>query len=224
MRQSLAGGLVVAVMVIVGTSTARAQTTLDPVVSFQASCSISGGLFGSCGGGFSNSSFYFAGPFSPGLSVGTGINQFGSGGPLPFIVFAVGATGGAITYDGASCDNSDLVNGVSCGGVVVLGSIKVDTPNDAGLSPGTVVSESGPGSMQGFFCDPCDGFSPQVASANVTATYQFTLTAPGTQTPWSWTGAKFSSIAPTPEPPTLLLFGTGLLIFGTIACRKFQNS
>lgn len=206
-------------MLLVGTPTAEAQTQLQPIDSFQATCNadISDGR-GFCSGGFSDGSFGFFGPFA--AVSGSGLNQFAPGEGLPSIEFSIGTSGGVFTYNGNSCNYDDILGGISCSGEVLLAS-GISPPDDRGVSPGAVVSVVGQGSMEGFFCEPCSGRPPQVATANVAATYQFVLTAPGTPTPWSWTGAEFSSqLAPTPEPSTLLLFGSGLLLFGIILCRR----
>ena len=144
------------------------------------------------------------------------------GSPLPFVGFGIGTNGGIFSYDGTPCNYGLAIGGVSCDVSVILGSTTILSPNDAGLSPGAVVSVVGPATVPGFFCEPCtdDPTTPQVVDINVIATYQFTLTAPGAINPWSWTGAEFTSLPPTPEPSGFLLFGTGLLAFGIIVCRK----
>jgi len=208
----MVGILVVAAMLVLGTSTARAQTQL-------ATCSYASGSgrLGSCSGGFPDSSFSFSGPFYT-FEIGT-VNQLEIGGPPPPIEFGVGTNGGAFTYNGIVCNYDVVLGGNSCDGDVLIAA-QVFPPNDTGFAPGAVVSIVGPAMMKGFFCEPCSGSTPQVASANVTGTYQLTLTAPGTLAPWSWTGANFSSLPSTPEPSTLLLFGSGVLLLGIIFFRK----
>jgi len=205
MRKSLVGVLVVAAMLVVGTSTARAQTQL-------ATCSGA-----SCSGALSDPTFLFYGPFFIQCCPG---NQFEAGTIPPAIEFGVGTNGGTFTYNDISCNYGNVIVGTSCDGDVVLAA-SIFTPDDTGFAPGAVVSIVGPGSIEGFFCEPCSsGLTPQVTSTDATATYQFTLTAPGTISPWTLTEANFSSLPPVPEPSTLLLYGSGLFLLGIFVCRK----
>ncbi|HEX4165074.1 MAG TPA: PEP-CTERM sorting domain-containing protein [Bryobacteraceae bacterium] len=174
--------------------------------SFQATCSAAPGSNGVCGGGFSDFSFTFGGPFIPGFP---GPNQFAPGEPPSFIEFEVGSSGGTFTYQGNTCNYDMVIHGSPCDGSVVLGSSVLATPDDRGLSPGDVVSVVGPGRAEGFFCASCNGApsSTPIFDIEVRASYQFTLTAPGTPTPFSWTGAQFSSV---PEPASWVFATLGL--------------
>jgi PEP-CTERM motif len=216
MAKYLVGLLVVAAILFLGTSSASAQTQL-------ASCTGGYGETGSCGGALSNPSFLFEGP----LYTGNFDNQFAVSAAPGAIQFGVGTNGGAFIYNGIYCDYGVQIGGtggaVCDGDVIIASNISMGTPDDTGYAPGAVVSVTGPGTIQGFFCDPCGteyGYPPQVAFATVTTTYQFTLTAPGTQAPWTLTSASFNSLPSTPEPSTLLLFGSGLFLLGIIICQK----
>jgi PEP-CTERM motif-containing protein len=162
--------------------------------TFKASCSFNG-FSGGCGGDYQNGTdeFAFGGPF-PGSA-----DRYAPGQGTPYIEFGVGTNGGSFSFQGNSCDYSVQLGGFPCDGDVSFGT-GMAPPDDTGLSRGDVVTIAGTGRAQGFWCwgDGCM-MGAQLFDLDVTGTYQFTLTDPGTPTPFSWTGAEFSSV---PEPGT----------------------
>ena len=130
----------------------------------------------------------------------------------PYVDFSVGTDGGSFTFQGNMCDYGVVLAGTNCDGEVQLGA-PLDVPDDTGLSLGDVVSVSGSGTAQGFFCwvEECNqGLQSIFDLEDVRATYQFTLTEPGTITSFSWTGAEiqFRSCS---EPGTLVFATLGLV-------------
>jgi len=178
--------------------------------SFQATCSRTTTIPDSPGvcGGSSDSSFSFGGPFLAGPG---GDTLFAPGEIAGAIDFGIGTLGGNFTYQGDPCNYDNTTFGHKpCDGEVVFGPFGIVTPSDTGLSLGDVASVVGPGTAQGFFCDPCDGPakpSHPIFDIPVTATYQFTLTSPGARQPFTLTGAQVSSV---PEPGTWVFASLGL--------------
>jgi hypothetical protein len=179
--------------------------------SFQATCSLFPGEgYGGCGGTW-DSSFSFGGPFFPGPQVAPGLTTL-------TVEFEVGTSGGVFSYMGSTCDY-DTSNHTGCDGEIQLGSPLLGPPAGTGLSAGAVVNVVGLSPAEGFYCDPCSGDPSTTTSPifdqQVLTTYQFTVTAPGTPYPFSWTGAEFTSV---PEPGTWAFTILGLLglafIFG----------
>jgi hypothetical protein len=170
--------------------------------TFQATC-VSNGFNGGCAGAYKNGTdeFGFGGPF-PGSS-----DRYAPGEGPPYIEFGVGTNGGSFIFQGNSCDYSVQLGGFPCDGDVSFGA-GIGAPDDTGLSRGDVVTVAGTGRAQGFWCwgDGCTN-GAQVFDLDVTGTYQFTLTDPGTPKPFSWTGAQFNSV---PEPGTWVFATLGL--------------
>jgi hypothetical protein len=170
--------------------------------SFEATCTPSA-FEGNCAGAYKNGTdeFSFGGPF-PGSS-----DRYGPPEGTPYIEFSVGTNGGSFTFQGNTCDYGVQLSGFPCDGDVSFGA-QLGVPDGTGLSLGDVVSVKGPGRAQGFWCwgDGCTNGAP-VFDLDVTATYQFTVTDPGTPTPFSVTGAQFSSV---PEPGTGVFATLGL--------------
>jgi hypothetical protein len=169
--------------------------------TFQAACSGAG-----CGGSYNGNTFGFGGPFPSGRVGPQSDPNFPYN---PLIDFSIGTNGGSFTSGGNTCDYSVLLGGGNCYGEVSFGAY-MGPPDDTGLSLGDVVSVKGTGSAEGFFCwdgDCPTGGPPPLFNLNVTATYQFTLTDPGTLYAFTWTGAEFSSV---PEPGTWVFATLGL--------------
>lgn len=182
------------------------------VGSFQATCSLfPGDGYGSCEGSW-DSSFGFGGPFFPGPQVAPGLTTL-------TVEFEVGTSGGVFTYMGSTCDY-DTANHTGCDGEIQLGSPLLGPPAGTGLPAGAVVNVVGLSPAEGFYCDPCYG-DPSTTSPifdiQALTTYQFTVTAPGTLYPFSWTGAEFTSV---PEPGTWAFAILGLLGMGVIFRRR----
>ena len=185
----------------------------DSLESFQATCgpTATGGYH--CGGIYTNGlefSFGFVGPFpgSPGFGIPGGGPRYANGQPPPPIDIGVGTRGGTFSSQGHTCNYGDVLGGVDCDGEVFLGA-ELGAPDDTGLSLGDVVSVVGTGKAQGFLRD--GEFMASFGLPEVHATYQFTLTDPGTFEPFSWTGAQFSfGSAPVPEPGTWVFATIGL--------------
>jgi len=181
--------------------------------SFEATCGAT--VTESCSGIWTNGtdSFSFGVPFigSPEEFDGAP-TRYGDGDVPPEIDVSIGTIGGIFTYRGDTCTYDVTLGGFPCHGEVSLGA-SISAPDDTGLSLGDVVSVMGLGSAQGLFCwgtdcPPSDLREIQVFDLrDVRATYQFTLTDPGTPTPFSWTGAEFSWI---PEPATWVFTTLGL--------------
>ena len=189
--------------------------------SFQATCSrTSPSSPGVCSGS-SDSSFSFGGPFL----AGPGADLFFAPGQIPGAIgIGVGSLGGNFTYQGDPCTYYSTIHGKPCDGEVVFGSSAIVTPSATGLSLGDVVSVVGPGSAQGYFCDPCTepAFpSHRIFDIPVSATYQFTLTNPGTPFPFTLTGAQVSSV---PEPGTLVFATLGLAGVAAAWARRRSRS
>jgi hypothetical protein len=160
--------------------------------------------------------FGFGGPFS-----GSGVpERFGIIGPSG-IEFGIGTHGGGFEFhnDGTfhECNNDIATHTGLCGAAVSI-QANIGMVSDTGLSLGDVASIEGPGTAQGFFCwgaacaghDPTS-FPPVFDLEGVRATYEFTLTDPGTPEPFTWTGAQFSfGAAPVPEPATGIFAILGL--------------
>lgn len=195
--------------------------------TLEATCNGSGPL--GCSGIYTNGpdvSFSFSGFFD-------GFNQrFGPMPPNPSgIVLAPGGThGGDTTYQGHLCNN-DVANHGGCGAEVSL-QANLGMPSDTGLSLGDVASIEGPGTAKGFFCwgAACAGHDPTsfppVFDLDVHATYEFTLTDPGTPQPFSWTAARFSlEAAPVPEPATweFAIFGLAAVAAGFRGRRRYRR-
>jgi hypothetical protein len=184
--------------------------------SFKATC-VAGGD-GDCSGIFRNGtdSFSFEGPFPWSKDFPAPPNRYAPGFGPPYIEFSIGTNGGSFTFGGHECDYSVILGGFSCYGDVSFGA-PLGPPDDTGLSLGDVVSVVGAGTAQGFFCwgsEECNANPGGIQIfdlKDVHATYQFTLTDPGTPTPFSWTGAQFSfGVAPVPEPGTWVFATLGL--------------
>jgi hypothetical protein len=163
--------------------------------SFEATCS---GAY--CSGSYNGSTFTFFGPFPPALGI-----------PYdPFIDFSIGTNGGSFTFGGNTCDYSVLLGGGNCYGEVSFGAI-IWPRDDTGLSLGDVVSVKGKGTAEGWFCwdggCPTGGPPPLFNNVEVNGTYQFTLTNPGTSSPFTWTAAQVSNV---PEPATFVFASLGL--------------
>jgi hypothetical protein len=174
-------------------------------LDFQATCSRTNPTsFGSCTGS-SVSSFSFSGPF---LAGGGGFIRFAPGQIPGLMEFGIGTSGGSFTYQGDPCNYDNTTFGHKpCEGEVVFGSSAIVTPSDTGLSLGDVVSVAGLGTARGFFCDPCNGLPDLIFDIQVSAVYQFTLTAPGAAQPFTLTGALVTSV---PEPGTWVFASLGL--------------
>lgn len=180
---------------------------------FEAACGPNEAPFG-CTGIYENgsASFSFAGPF-PGF-ISSERYSFESGPQT--IDMGVGTNGGTFSFQGHTCNHEVTLNphGPGCDAEVLFGG-PLWPPRDIGLSLGDVVSVTGTGTAQGWFCWACNapaapGF-PVFDLEDVRATYQFTLTDPGTSAPWSWTEAQFSfGTAPVPEPGTWVYATLGL--------------
>ena len=173
--------------------------------SFQAACSVAG----SCSGNYNGStSFDFSFAFPSGRAGATSDPDF------PYNPFfdhvGIGTNGGTFTSGSNTCDYSVILAGGNCDGEVSFGT-DFGPPDDTGLSLGAVVNVKGPGTAEGTFCwdgdCPTTGPPPPLFNLNITATYQFTLTNPGTLYPFTWTGAQFNSV---PEPGTWVLTTLGL--------------
>jgi hypothetical protein len=127
----------------------------------------------------------------------------------PFIDFSIGTHGGSFTSGGDTCDYDVLRGGGNCYGEARFGA-DLGPPDATGLSLGDVVSVKGTGTAETFFCwgGDCGGSPPE----NVPAMYQFTLTNPGTSSPFTWTAAQFGSVPEpsVPEPGTLVFATLGL--------------
>jgi len=175
--------------------------------SFQATCSLPNPSSPGVCSGSSDSSFSFNGPFLP----QEGSHFFAPGQVPGAIDFGIGSLGGGFTYQGDPCNYGlVIIDHKPCDGEVVSGSSAIVTPSATGLSLGDVVSVVGPGTAQGFFCDPCNEParpSHLIFDIPVSATYQFTLTAPGARQPFTLTGAQVSSV---PEPGTWVFTTLGL--------------
>ena len=182
--------------------------------SFQASCSLfPGDGYGSCSGMW-DSSFNFGGPFFPGPQVAPGLTTLE-------VDFGVGTSGGSFTYMGDTCDYDKVLGGSACDGEVKLGSSLIGPPSGTGLPLGSVVNVVGLSRAEGFYCDPCYG-NPSTTTRPIfdiqaVTTYQFTLTAPGTSYPFSWTGAEFAA---APEPGTWAFAVFGLVGLGILFRRR----
>ena len=190
--------------------------------SFQATCSRTDPSSRGFCSGSSESSFSFGGPFVAGPE---GNQFFAPGEPVGAIDFGVGSAGGNFTYQGDPCTYDATIHGKPCDGEVVFGSSVIVTPSDTGLSAGDVVSVVGPGSAQGYFCDPCTGParpSHLIFDIPVSATYQFTLTNPGARQPFTLTGAQVSSV---PEPGSWLFASLGLaaVAAGFLGSRRYDR-
>ena len=182
------------------------QLSAGSLGSFEATCSSSDIGISECDGMYTNGpgiSFNFGGPFpgSPGFS-----EQFPYTG---FIDFSIGTNGGAFSFGGQTCDYDAVLGGSQCDGEIMMGA-DLGQPDDTGLPLGDVVTVTGPGVAKGYFCSVCHATTP-LFDLNVTATYQFTLTDPGTTMPFSWTGAQYSFVgAAVPEPGPLVSVTLGL--------------
>ena len=160
-----------------------------------------------------DSSFSFAGPFFPRPQVAPGLTTLE-------IEFEVGASGGNFNYLGSTCNYDAVLAGSACDGEIKLGSSLLGPPLDTGLSAGAVVSVVGLSRAEGFYCDPCyqdpSATTSPIFEMQVLTTYQFTLTAPGTLYPFSWTGAEFAAV---PEPRTWAFAILGLVAAAVIFRR-----
>jgi len=187
--------------------------------SFQATCSRTNpSSLGDCGGS-SDSSFSFGGPFVAGPGAFT---QFAPGETPGAIEFGIGSAGGSFTYQGDQCYyGAIIIDHKPCDAEIVFGSSAIVTPSATGLSLGDVVSVVGPGTAQGYFCDPCGPLN-LIFDIPVSATYQFTLTAPGAQAPFTLTGAQVSSV---PEPGTWVFASLGLaaVTAGFLGPRRYSR-
>ena len=144
------------------------------------------------------------------------INGSGPGVPYdPFIQVGIGTHGGSFTDGVHTCDYSVVLGHGMCDAGVTFGA-NLGPPDDTGFSLGDVATVRGTGNAQASFCwglgCPAGGSVPPPPSSglDVSATYQFTLTDPGTPWPFTWTGAQFSSV---PEPGTFLFAAFGLMGF-----------
>ncbi len=180
--------------------------------TFEAECDWNGSSSG-CSGSFHGTAgtFGFGGPFPDGggrVSYEYNPNVAYN----PIIDFGIGTHGGAFTFGDRFCDYDNALHGPPCDAEVSFGA-DVGPPEDKGLPLGDVVNVVSQGTAQGFFDwgrDPARPDHP-VFDLDVTATYQFTLTDPGTSAPFTWTEVQISSISPVPEPGTLLLASLGLV-------------
>jgi len=163
--------------------------------SFEATCS---GTV--CSG--SDNGLTFFGPFRGGRASIQGGDSY-----TGFIDFSIGTHGGSFTSGGHTCDYDVLLGGGSCSGEARFGA-DLGPPDATGLSLGDVVSTKGTGTAETSFCwgGNCGGSPPE----NVPATYQFTLTDPGSTFPFTWTAAQFGS-APEPSVPE-----PGTFVFATL--------
>jgi MYXO-CTERM domain-containing protein len=113
------------------------------------------------------------------------------------------------------CDYAAVAFGhISCYGEISLGADLVQPFDTTGLSLGDVVSVVGSGTAEGWWCyvEACDTVPPPLFDLHVRATYQFTLTDPGSPTPFSWTAAQYSfGPAAVPEPGTWVYAALGLV-------------
>ena len=168
---------------------------------FQATCSGTG-----CSGSYNGNTFVFSGPFPDGRASAQVDPNFPYN---PFIDFSIGTNGGSFTSGGHTCNYGVVLGGGNCYGEAAFGA-NLGAPDGTGLSVGDVVSVKGTGTAEGFFCwdGDCPATRPPpLFNVNVTATYQFTLTNPGSSSPFTWTAAQFSSV---PEPGTLGFATLGL--------------
>ena len=175
--------------------------------------SSTGGFEATCGGGTGCSGSYgglsFSGPFPSGR-----VSSAQSDPDFPytgFIDFSIGTHGGTFTSGGHTCNYDVLLGGGDCDGEARFGA-GLGPPDATGLSLGDVVSVKGMGTAAIGFCWGCS-IPTLLFNGNVPATYQFTLTDPGSTFPFTWTAAQFGS-APepsVPEPGTLVLATLGLV-------------
>ncbi len=175
--------------------------TASSLGSFEATCSGLG-----CSGSYNGNTFVFSGPFPDGrVSAQYGPNFYD-----PYIDFSIGTHGGVFTSGGNRCDYDVVLGHGNCYGEASFGA-NLGPPDATALSLGDVVSVTGTGTAEGFFCwdgdCPADARPKPLFNLNVTATYQFTLANPGTSSPFTWTAAQFISV---PEPGTLVFATLGL--------------
>ena len=181
--------------------------TASPLGIFEATCS---GQLGGCVGSYEIGGtpvFSFGGPF-PGFSERFPL----SFGVPPPIDMSIGTNGGSFLGPyGGVCDYYVDLFVSPCYGEVLLGA-DLAPSDDTGLSVGDVVSVIGPGTVEGWWCygEACNAIPAPLFNLHVRATYQFTLTDPGTPAPFSWTGAEFSFSGPVPEPGTWVFATLGL--------------
>ncbi len=171
--------------------------------SFDATCS---GI--TCSGTYNlgpADTFGFDGPFPDGRASA----QYDPNFPYnPFIDLGIGTNGGVFSFQGHTCDYDNALYGPACDAEVLFGAY-LGPPDGKGLSLGDVVSVKGTGIAQGFWVWGENQARPgyPVFNLNVTATYQFTLTNPGSSSPFTWTAAQFSSV---PEPGIWVSVALGL--------------
>lgn len=128
-----------------------------------------------------------------------------------FIDFSIGTHGGSFTSGGHTCDYDVLLGGGICYGAARFGAPELGPPDATGFSLGDVVSVKGIGTAAVYFCWGCSS-AVGAPPTDVPATYQFTLTGPGSTSPFTWTAAQFGSVPEpsVPEPGTFVFATLGL--------------